>query len=61
MAFKAKTVARPEVQTLGTAQRLRDSIWGEQELSARDQEEVGCIQGLKEAMVHNLILRVVGA
>lgn len=25
MAFKAKTVARPEVQTLGTAQRLRDS------------------------------------
>lgn len=53
MAFKAKTVARPKAQKLGTAQRLRGNIWGEQELSSRDQEEAGYIQGLKEAMVRN--------
>lgn len=57
MAFKAKTVARPEVQTLGTAQRLRDSIWGEQELSARDQEEVGCIKEAFRRLWYTTILR----
>ena len=43
MAFKAKTIARPKAQRLGTTQHLGDvsSVREEQELSARGREEAG--------------------
>lgn len=58
MAFKAKTVARPEVQAAWDSTAPEGQHLGRAGTGARDQEEVGCIQGLKGRLWYTAILRV---